>query len=166
MNETLNCTPEQLPKILALHAGWLRGEVRGRRANLRGSNLTRANLIGANLKGADLTNTVLTLADLRGAALRGVNLTGASYLDAIGDGRYIKSLQLERWSVVYTYDRLQIGCEQHAIKEWWAFDDERIARMDPHALDWWRKWKPVLQHLIELSPAKPTGVEARKGDQQ
>ena len=134
-------------------------------ADMRGANLTDADMRGANLTDAVLTRAVLTRADLRGAVLRGANLTdanltGAAYWDTTGDRRYIKSMQLERYSVVYTHDRLQVGCKQYAIEDWWSLDDDRIASMDPDcALEWWRKWKPVLQQVIELSPAEPTGAE-------
>ena len=43
-----------------------------------------------------------------------------------------------------------IGCEQHAITDWWGFDDDTISAMDRHALEWWRVWKPVLRGLIEV----------------
>ena len=168
-------TPEQLAEILKAHCKWLWGERDGERANLTDAVLTRANLRGANLTDAVLTCAVLTRADLtdadmrganltdadmRGANLTDANLTGAAYWDTTGDRRYIKSMQLERYSVVYTHDRLQVGCKQYAIEDWWSLDDDRIASMDPDcALEWWRKWKPVLQQVIELSPAEPTGAE-------
>ena len=30
----------------------------------------------------------------------------------------VKSIQAERWPIVYTADRIQIGCENHSIEEW------------------------------------------------
>ncbi|MCY1446804.1 hypothetical protein D9M71_633910 [compost metagenome] len=50
---------------------------------------------------------------------------------------------------------MQIGCQFHAILEWWAFSDAEIQEMDERALDWWRIWKPILQKIIEASPAVP-----------
>ena len=78
---------------------------------------------------------------------------------ATGNMGELKSLFLETWPITYTAEVMQIGCERHPIEEWWAFDDERIARMDSEALDWWKKWKPVLQQIIEMSPATPTQRE-------
>lgn len=164
-------TIKQLRDILTAHRKWLHGEKGGKRAdfiganlrgaNLRGAVLSRAVLMGAVLRGADLTGADLrgadlADADLRGAELTGADLTGAVYWDATGDRRHIKSMQFERYLVAYTHDRLQIGCEQHAIDDWWRFDDARISAMDDGALDWWRKWKPILRQIIEASPAAPT----------
>jgi hypothetical protein len=75
----------------------------------------------------------------------------------MGDMRHLKTLQLERWMIGYTADTLQIGCQRHPIEDWWSFSDERIAQMDSAALEWWGRWKPVLQQIIAASPAEPTG---------
>jgi hypothetical protein len=58
-------TTEQLAQIIADHGKWLRGEEKGRRADLRGADLR-----GADLNGADLNGAVLSLADLSWADLR------------------------------------------------------------------------------------------------
>ena len=120
-------------------------------ADLRGVNLLGANLRGANLRGADLHG-----ADLYGADLHGADLYGADLHDASGNMREIKSLQVEVWQVAYTADRLQIGCQNHAIRTWWDFSDNEIANMSGAALAWWCKWKPILQQIIKASPALPT----------
>jgi len=39
---------------------------------------------------------------------------------------------------------LKIGCEIHSLKEWEGFTDERIASMDPNALDFWKRNKTKL----------------------
>jgi len=39
---------------------------------------------------------------------------------------------------------LKIGCEVHPISEWERFTDERIASMDPKALDFWKRNKTKL----------------------
>ena len=80
-------TSQEINNILAKHKKWLRCEVVGERANLRGAdlceadlceaNLCRADLRGANLRGANLRGADLREADLRGADLRGANLCGA-----------------------------------------------------------------------------------------
>ena len=62
----------ELNEVLRLHGMWLRHDVGGQRADLRGANLRGANLDGANLDGADLEG-----ANLRGASLDGADLEGA-----------------------------------------------------------------------------------------
>ena len=178
-----------LKKVLDAHASWLRGEDIGvcanlRGVNLRGANLDYANLRGADLRGAYLRGAYLRGANLRGADLRGAYLGGANLEDAdlrdadlshanlkgadlrsvklwntIGNKEQIKSLQLETYNITYASDTLQIGCQQYDIDEWWGFDDDTISAMDNGALEWWKKWKPVLQQIIEMSPAKPTKQE-------
>jgi hypothetical protein len=44
---------------------------------------------------------------------------------------------------------MQIGCEKYSIQKWWSFSDLEISRMDEDALNWWKKWKPILQQIIE-----------------
>jgi len=58
---------QELKKILADHALWLKDNKVGERANLVGANLVGANLYGAKLVGASLKG-----ADLEGANLQGV----------------------------------------------------------------------------------------------
>ncbi|MCY1277857.1 Pentapeptide repeats (8 copies) [compost metagenome] len=144
-----------------------------RRANLRGANLSGANLSDAYLSDAYLGGANLRRANLRRANLRDANLSGANLSDAYLGGAYlseltslwsasgnraeIKAIQADTWDVAYTATHLQIGCQLHLIGEWWAFSDEEIARMDSRALDWWRIWKPILQQIIETSPAVPGG---------
>ena len=162
-------TPEQLREILDLHAKWLRNDPTGQRANLSDANLTHANLYGANLYGASLTNASLyganlrnanlTHANLTNASLYGANLTGANLSDArslwgaIGNMAEVKSIQADTWPVTYTATHMQIGCQLHPLSDWWAFDDEQIGHMDPEALTWWTKAKPMLRAWIEAYPA-------------
>jgi uncharacterized protein YjbI with pentapeptide repeats len=58
---------EELQKILELHKLWLRGDLKGKSANLRGANLYGANLQDADLRGANLRDANLRDANLRGA---------------------------------------------------------------------------------------------------
>ena len=122
---------DELQEILDNHKLWLDDEG-GERADLRGAYLRGANLGDANLSGAYLSG-------------------------ATGNLKELKSVFVETWPITYTADVMQIGCERHTIDAWWNFDDERIANMDPQALAWWKKWKPVLQQIIKDSPALPTG---------
>ena len=112
-----------------------------RYTNLRGANLGSADLSYANLRGANLGYADLSSADLRYADLRW----------CIGNMREIKSAQFDTYDVTWTKDTLAIGCQQHPIKDWWQFDDTTITNMDSDALLWWKKWKLVLQQIIEMS---------------
>jgi uncharacterized protein YjbI with pentapeptide repeats len=74
---------EELAKIIAEHANWVRGEG-GARANLSGANLSRADLSGANLycPGATLSRANLSRANLYGANLSGADLSRANLYGA------------------------------------------------------------------------------------
>lgn len=155
----INVATEELKTIIAEHNMWLKGEPGGVRAdlygaNLRGANLRGANLSCANLSCADLRDADLYGADLRRANLCGADLCGANLWSTFGNMREIKSLQCEQWPVAYTATVMQIGCQRHAIKDWFAFSDDYIASMDPAALDWWKRWEPILRQIIEASPAE------------
>jgi len=127
-------------------------------ANLRGADLMSANLTDADLTGADLRGAYLAGADLRGANLTDADLTGAYLRYVIGNMREVKSLRCDVYKIVYTHDCLIIGCERHLIQDWWKFDNKRILQMDgKDALEWWKKWKPILQGIIEVSPAIECG---------
>ena len=69
-------TRDELDRVLAEHAKWLRGED-GARADLRGANLHRA-----DLRDADLHSAYLHGADLRGANLHDADIRGANLHDA------------------------------------------------------------------------------------
>ena len=143
-----------------------------RGANLRGANLGGADLRGANLRGANLGDANLGDANLGDANLRGANLGGAnlgelaSIWDTAGNRAEIKSLQLETWGVTYTATHMQIGCQHHTLERWWGFSDDCIRRMDERALEWWRKWKPVIQQIIAMSPAVPGGAKPAEPAEQ
>ena len=115
-------------------------------ADLCNANLRHADLINADLSGADLCNANLCYADLNGA-----NLCYANLRWCIGNMCEIKSAQFDTYEVTWTKDTLAIGCQQHLMKEWWQFDDATIAKMDRDALLWWKKWKLVLQQIVEMS---------------
>lgn len=125
-------------------------------AKLRDAVLSDASLRGADLTHADLSGAYLYDADLRGVCLHNADLTKARLWDAVGDGIYVRTLQTPEYTVTYTHDRMQIGCQSHAIKDWWSFTDDEIVIMASGALDWWRVWKPILRKLIKVSPCQPT----------
>jgi uncharacterized protein YjbI with pentapeptide repeats len=178
---------EELKQVLEQHRKWRFMEDGGQRANLsyanlsgadlsdanlsyanlRGANLRGANLSYANLSGADLSDANLSYANLRGAnlsgaSLSGANLSGASIWQTSGNGKHLMSIFLDTYPVTYTAEVMQIGCERHAIASWWEFTDQQIREMDGRqALDWWAKYKPLLQQIIALSPAEPTRPTAQ-----
>ena len=140
------------------------------RANLAGANLTRANLAGAYLAGANLAEANLARANLTGAYLEGAylvranlveanlaeanlarayltraNLAGANLAEASGNNKEIKTIQADLWIINYTESVIQIGCKNYTIEEWFDFSDEIIKKMDAKALEFWKKWKPILE---------------------
>ena len=120
-------------------------------ANLRYADLSEADLSGTDLSEADLSYANLRGANLRAADLRGANLRAADLRWCIGNMREIKSAQFDTYDVTWTKDALAIGYQQHLIKEWWQFDDATITKMDGDMLLWWKKWKLVLQQIVEMS---------------
>ena len=117
-------------------------------------DLSEADLSGANLSEANLSRANLSEANLSRANLFGADLFGADLSGAIGNMREIKSIQVEQYPIAYTKDRLQIGCENHAIEEWILFDNKRIAEMDgKRALEFWKKFKDTILNLVSISPA-------------
>ena len=122
-----------------------------RAADLSEANLRYADLSEANLSGADLSYANLRAADLSGANLSEANLRAADLRWCIGNMREIKSTQFDTYDVTWTKDALAIGYQQHLIKEWWQFDDATITKMDGDMMLWWKKWKLVLQQIVEMS---------------
>ena len=119
------------------------------RANLRWTDLSGANLRWTDLSGADLRWADLSGADLRWADLREADLRGTNLRGAIGNNAEIKRLQSGHYAIAYTKTIMAIGCEQHSIDQWFAFEDQRILSMDGKtALKFWRKWKPILQAIM------------------
>jgi hypothetical protein len=131
-----------------------------RDANLHGADLRGTSLRGTNMRFTDLGDARLNNADLSNADLLGANLlfadlSGAILINVIGNGLQIKTLILETYHIAYTRKVIQIGCENHKIRDWFNFDDAAILRMDGEkALNFWRKWKGTIRNIIEMSPAK------------
>ena len=143
-------TKDDLKKVLDDHALWLRGEG-GARADLRGANLRWADLRWADLRWAYLEGADLQGADLQGANLQDADLREANLWSTVGNGREVKSLQCGVYDIAFTHDTMQIGCKRYPIKDWFEFDYETISSMDDGALEWWRKWKPVLKQIVEVA---------------
>jgi hypothetical protein len=131
-----------------------------RYASLRSANLSSADLRYADLRYASLSSADLSYADLRYADLR----YAASIWGAFGNLSQVKSVQCDLWPVTYTADKMQIGCQFHALTEWWAFGDEEIQEMDSRASAWWSIWKPILKTIIEASPAVPYEAPEKGAD--
>jgi len=174
---------QELKEILELHRKWLFGEELGiradlrhanlrsadlnsadlsyadlsyadlRYANLRSADLSYANLRYANLRSADLSYANLRSADLSYADLRYADLSSADLRYAVGNTTQIKSLQCEKYNIVYTHNMLYIGCKSYLIEEWENFTDSKISKMDTGALEWWKVWKQIIMNIIEISPA-------------
>lgn len=43
---------------------------------------------------------------------------------------------------------MKIGCQDHTIKDWLAYNDTVISLMDNKALKFWKEWKPVIQSIL------------------
>ena len=127
------------------------------RANLRDANLIGANLSSANLSSANLSDANLRDANLRDANLRDARLLGADMWDTVGNRREIKNIDyLPFWGVTYTSTHMQIGCQNHRIKDWGLFNDGEIDRMDCKALEFWSAHKDEIFSVLEKHPAIPT----------
>ena len=140
-------------------------------ANLSGANLSYADLIGADLSYADLIGTNLRRAHLRGANLSyanligadlsyahliGVNLSGAHLRGAVGNDIEIKSMQVDIYRFAWTDTTLAIGCQQHPLKDWLEFSDEKKASFAGNGLPYLNKWLPILDSMGVFDPVKET----------
>ena len=93
----MNC--EEIGIVLEKHEKWLKNELGGFRADLRGATLYGLNLNGANLYGADIIMADLRVAyliktDLREANLSGADLSGADLYEAKLSGADISGADL------------------------------------------------------------------------
>ncbi len=121
------------------------------RASLRWANFYRANLLEADLGEADLHRANLSGANLSGADLTEANLSGAHLHCTIGNGKEIRSMQIEDYPIVYTSSQLAIGCKQYPIEEW---KNPSFLRGKNREL--WDKHSPLIWTILEKYPARPT----------
>lgn len=127
-------------------------EAKCRRADFRYTQLRQSNFRYADLYHADFGD-----AHLFGSDFRGADIEGARLWSTVGDGVYIKSLQIGDYEIAYTADDMQIGCKNFPISDWWAMTDDQIEQLDGNdALEFWHRNKSVLQMVIEANPAAPT----------
>lgn len=141
-----------------------------REASLCGADFTGANCKSVCFRGADLTNADFTeaylqYADFRQSDLKDACLRGADLSYAIGDMKYIKTLAFDKWTIVYTHDRLFIGTAHDSIEGWFNRTDAELLgmrRLDPslprgkEMLNWWHKYRPILSAMIATSPCEKT----------
>ena len=120
--------------------------------SLQGANLKGADLQGADLKGADLQGADLRWANLQGANLQGANLQGADlrwanlrWANLPTDVIRINGM---RWDVTILHGWMRIGCQHHYVDVWDKFTDNKISKMDDHALEFWKENK---QKLITIA---------------
>lgn len=122
-------------------------------SDLKGADLSKANLCYAKLDFALLDNAHLYCANMFGADMTGAELTGADLRWSIGNGNEIRSFHLGYYHVVICITHnvrvMAIGCQQHTIEEWMRFDDDEIEAMDDYALEWWGKYKALLENIID-----------------
>ena len=180
----------ELNEVLRKHKLWISNRDGGEKANLSGTDLSRTSLSGANLSGTnlsytdlsgsdlsdtnlsdtnlsgtnlsdtDLSGSNLSRTDLSGINLSGANLSDTDLFGVRGNNRNIMTIHCDTYDIAYTDKVLQIGCQRHAIKDWWKFDDSVIADMDGKtALKWRKIWKPIIETIIKFSPATPTGYK-------
>jgi hypothetical protein len=130
-----------------LYGAILRGTI------LRCAILRGATLRGVDLSGADLCNTILCSAILSGTVLcgtilRGADLETATYGDGVIIGNNPMFIDGLTWPVYIFKTHIKIGCQIHSKQEWFEFDDEAIAKMEPRALEFWNKWK---KHILWMA---------------
>lgn len=113
-----------------------------------GAIFTGANLSGANFKGAGLYT-----ADFSGANLTDSVLTGVDLRFVRGNGLEIKSMNVDKWIIVWTSDVLAIGCQQHSIEKWRKASNRWITTLDIDALKWWKKYRDFVFSAIDTFPA-------------
>ena len=114
-------------------------------ADLRWADLRGADLRWADLRGADLRWADLQGADLQGANLRGANLQGANLpTDVI-------RINGMRWDVTILHGYMRIGCQHHYVDVWDKFTDNKISKMDEHALEFWKENKQKLITIANLT---------------
>lgn len=127
-------------EIVASHQLWLKGSVKGQRANLskqnlRGMNFSNTNLQDADLRGADLRDANLTNTNLRYADLRGANLSG---VDLSKTDLYFAHVEYADMS--HTHSPLPAPIIDLVTKTQRStaqrIDDLRLLGKESHALGW------------------------------
>jgi hypothetical protein len=86
------------------------------------------------------------LTDLQGADLR-----------AFGNMKQLRTMQIDKYEVGYTFDTLQIGCQRHEIEKWrkWTTPAGRkwVELMADDAINWADRNLALVLALIDANPA-------------
>lgn len=127
-------------------------------ANLQYASIEQSSFLYAYMEFANLQFANLPNSDLHGALLTNVNLhdTDLRWL-ARGNMREIKTATIDQKCIVYTANNLCFGHTSRDTTELFSFDDDSIESIHPEVgvIEWWHKWKPIIQSIIEASPAAP-----------
>lgn len=124
---------------------------------IRYCSIRFCDLLGVSFNCSNLIETNFSNSNFKNASMERVSsFIGCGLWGVIGNSKQIKSLNIfPEYDVVYTHDRLQIGCENHSIEEWKNFDYDRILVMDGNdAVSFWERNKDLIFSIIENSPAK------------
>jgi hypothetical protein len=122
-----------------------------RYANLRYANLSSADLSYADLRYADLSSANLSSANLSSANLSSADLSSANldteYIhNAAGNGKEIKSMQLENdMKITYKHDYITFGCAGYSFDEW--------LKLEGYDSPYWGKYRDLILKIVETSPA-------------
>lgn len=66
------------------------------------------------------------------------------------DKQPLAFIATERWSICIRADKtIKIGCKDYSVDDWMNFTDADIHYMADGALSFWRKWRPVINTILE-----------------
>ena len=118
-------------------------------ADLHSADLSAVDLHYANLRYANLSSANLSSADLRYTNLRYSDLSAANLNHADLSAVDLVVILLPTWTVYVQSEYTRIGCKYFKNSEWLSFTNEEIAGMDTGALEWWNKYKPIIETTIK-----------------
>ena len=58
------------------------------------------------------------------------------------------SLNGLKWGIATNGTHIRIGCQQHSVEDWAAFNDEQITEMATGALEFWQQFKPTVMAMV------------------
>jgi hypothetical protein len=71
----------------------------------------------------------------------------------------IKSLAIAGYPVAYTAKILQVSCIQAPLPWGTTATSEEVELIHPNAGEFWSVWGDIINSILDLSPATPTGYE-------
>ena len=135
-----------------------------READLEGATFSHCganvcSFIGANMKSMNVLSVNFSNSLFKQAKLQGASLELAFLKNVVGDGTYVKNVNmpLVPYAITYTATHLQIGC-QHRPIEWWrnlSPVDSRTQFSGQDHLLWIDKGPELLDIVLHTDPAKP-----------